>query len=282
MPEVNGLSRAFVETHALEAARALEGLPGVDTAQFLAALPPKLAASTLRHMSPIYCAKVFELLGDEQATGLFRVVGPQVAAQIIQQFPVERQGRLLAQLPVGAAVAIRLLIGYPAGTCGACMDPWPLMLTPDTASASALEQVRAFEGEIGDCVFVTDEQRRLRGIAGLHALLRADPARPLSAVMTGPEHVLSALATGSATAGHPGWDAFHVLPVVERENRLVGALHRHALVAMLESKPAAPTPDAAVGVAGAYWQTVSVLTQIVVGALPPVSPVERARRNDER
>jgi len=282
MPEVNGLSRAFVESHAPEAARALEGLPVQDTAQFFAALPARLAATVVRHMSPPYCAKVFEQLGDEQATGLFRVVGPQVAAQIIQQFAQDRQGRLLAQLPVGAAVAIRLLVGYPAGTCGASMNPWPLALTPDTHAAEALEQVRRYEGEIGDCVFVTDEQRRLRGVVGLHALVRAERGRELSAIMGAPHHFLSALATATTAVRHPGWDEYHVLPVVEREDRLVGALHRHALVTMLESKPSGPAPDVAGGAAGVYWQTVSLLTEIVVGALPPVSPVERAGRNDER
>lgn len=282
MREVNGLSRAFVETHAEEAARVLEALPAADTAHFVAALSPQLAASVLRQMSPPYCAKLFALLGDEQATGLFRVVGPQVAAQILQQFSTERQARLLALLPVGAAVAIRLLIGYPVGTCGACMNPWPLALMPDTTAAEALEQIRRFEGEIGDCVFVTDDQHKLQGVAGLHALVRAEPETALAALMAAPMHKVSALATASAVAGQAGWDEYHVLPVVERENRLVGALHRHALVATLATKPSGPAPDLAGGVAGAYWQTVAGLAQIVVSTLPPVSPVERTGRDDER
>ena len=282
MPEVRGLSRAFVESHAVEAARTLEALSPGDSARFLASLAPELAALALRHMAPPYCAKVFAMLGDAEATGLFRSVGPQVAAQIIQQFPPDRQVQLLALMPVGVAVAIRLLIGYPSGTCGACMNPWPLALTPGTPAGAALDQVRGFEGDLGDCLFVTDDQRRLLGVVALDALLRADTVSTLSAVMSAPHHVLSALSTVTAVAGHRGWDDFHVLPVVERERRLVGAIHRHALVAMLGERPAGSAPDVAVGVAGAYWQTVSVLAQTVVGGLPPAAPVEEAGRNNER
>jgi hypothetical protein len=41
-------------------------------------------------------------------------------------------------------------------------------------------------------------------------------------------------------------------------------------------------PGLANGVTGTYWSTVSVLTQVVVGSLPPVSPVASTRRSDER
>lgn len=282
MREVNGLSRAYVEAHALDAARVLEALPAADTAHYVGQLSPQLAASVLRHMSPPYCARLFELLGDERATGLFRAVGPQAAAQVLQHFPGERQAQLLALLPVSMAVAIRLVIGYPVGTCGSCMNPWPLALTRDTSVADALGQIRAFDGEIGDCVFITDDQRRLRGVAALDALVRAEPAALLEVLMVVPAHAVSALAMTSAVAGKPGWDQFHVLPVVERENRLVGALHRHALATETAVKPAGSVSGAAGSVAGAFWQTVSGLAQIVVGTLPPVSPVEPARRKDER
>lgn len=276
--EVNGLSRAFVESHVTDAARELESLAPADSAHFVAALPPPLAVSLLRHMNPVYCAKLFEHLEDGRVTDLIRNIGPQAAARILQQLSSERQGRMLVLLPVAAAVAIRVLIGYPAGTCGACMSPSSPVLTPDMPVAHALDEIRRFDGEIGDCVFVADDARRLLGVVALPALLRAEPNAALSSVMTVPEHKLSALTNVTAVAHHPGWSEFHVLPVVERESRLVGTLHRHALA----SRPAGSEPDVGSGVAVTYWQTVSVLTQVVVGALPPVPPVARPRRIDER
>jgi magnesium transporter len=276
--DAGGLSRAFVDSHAEEAAQVLEGLAPADTADFILAITPQLAASALRHMNPAYCAKLLEQVDDDRAAGLLEIIGSQAAARILLQLPGERQGRLLDLLPVGAAVAIRVLVGYPEGTCGACMDLSPLAVPPDMPVAGAIEQIRRFDGEIGDCVFVTDETRRLLGVARLPALVRAEPGTALAAVMAAPMHMLSALTTASAVANHPGWHDYHVLPVVERENRLIGALHRHALA----GRPAARESGMAGGVAGTYWQTVSGLAQVVVGALPPIAPVGRARRVDER
>ncbi|MBI4194019.1 MAG: magnesium transporter [Betaproteobacteria bacterium] len=282
MREVNGLSTAFVEAHPADAARVLEGLGAVDTAAFVAALEPRLAAPILRHGGPPYCARIFESLEDSRVVELIQMMGPQAAAQIVQHLPAGRQMKLLSALPVGISIAIRLLIGYPRGTCGASMDPWPMALGAGMSAAEALEEVRKFRGDLGDCLFVSNGQRRLIGVVSLGSLLRCGPRQPLSAVMRVPEHVVSALASVSAVANNSGWDEFHVLPVVERENRLVGALHRHALTSALSGPAVRSAPNLVSGAFGAYWQTLSALAEIVVGTLPPVPSVASERKSDER
>jgi magnesium transporter len=282
MAEVNGLSIAFAESHPADAARVLEALAPGDTAEFLAALPPLLAASILRHLGPPYCARVFGLLEDARVATLLQAMGPQAAARVLQQFPPARQQQILGHIPVATSIAIRLLVGYPRGTCGAAMDPWPPVLAPDAIVADALQEIRAFQGELGDCLFIANGERRLRGVVPIGQLVRAGAREPLSAVMLGPAHVVSALASVGTVAGHPGWDLFHVLPVVEREDRLVGALHRHALVAALAGPAAQVQSSAVSGAFGAYWLALSALTEVVVGVLPSVPAVADERRKDER
>ena len=282
MSEANGLSVAFVEGHPAEAARVLEGLSVADSAEFLAGLTPRCAVPVLRHLRPALCTRLFEHLSDDQAARLLQVMGAQEVSQLLQQVIPERQTRLLSRLPVAAAVAVRMLIGYPKGTCGAIMDPSPLVLSPDSAIAEGIEQVRQFEGELGDCVFVCDAQRRLVGVLGLAELVRGAPKAAVADVMWRPEHTVPALASIASIARHEGWESFHLLPVVERENRLVGAAHRRVLLRQLGGGVAPADPPLATGAAGAYWQTLAVLTEGVVRALPPVSPVGRLRRNDER
>jgi magnesium transporter len=282
MPDTNALSIAFLESHPADAARVLEGLDAADTAQFLAALPPRLAAPVLRHVGPPYCARVFAQLDDAQVGALTHVMGPQAAARALQQLPAERQLRLLAQLPVGTSIAIRLLIGYPKGTCGAAMDPWPLALAPETPVAEALEQTRSFEGVLGDCLFIANGDRRVLGVVSLAELMRAAPRDSLSAVMRPARHAVSALASMASANGHPGWEIFHALPVVERENRLVGALPRSAFNDAHAAPPPAPDAHLVAGTFGAYWRMLSALAELVVGTLPPVGPVAEERRKDER
>ncbi|HXV11411.1 MAG TPA: CBS domain-containing protein [Burkholderiales bacterium] len=281
MAEVNGLSVAFVEGHPAEAARVLEGLSVPDSAEFLAALAPRAAVPVLRHLRPALCTKLFEHFDDDQVGRFLKVMGAQEVAQLIQRVSAERQTRLVSRLPVGVAVAVRMLIGYPKGTCGAIMDPSPLVISPESTVAEGLEQVRQFEGEPGDCVFVCDSQRRLSGVVGLGQLVRAAPRSAVADVMWMPEHTVPALASVASIARHEGWESFRVLPVVERENRLVGAVHRQILRRQLAGGMAPADPPLATGAAGAYWQTLSALTEGVVRALPPVPPVGRMRRNDE-
>jgi Mg/Co/Ni transporter MgtE len=282
MPEFNGLSTAFVGSHPAEAARVLEALSAADTAEFVAELAPRLTASMLRHLGPPYAARVITMLEEGKAAAVIQIMGPQAAARVVQQMPNDRQLLLLALLPVGTSIAIRLLVGYPRGTCGAYMDPWPLALGPDMAAGDALEQIRTFEGELGDCLFVSNGQRRLIGVLSLVDLVRAGPREPLSAIMRPATHTVSALASASLIAAHPGWDEFHALPVVERESRLVGALHRRALSAALAAPAERSQSNVASGVFAAYWQMVSALTEVAIGALPPVPPVAEGRRNNER
>jgi Mg/Co/Ni transporter MgtE len=282
MPEVNGLSVAFVEGHPTEAARVLEGFNIGDSAEFLAALAPRLAVPVLRQLRPAFCARLFEQLNDGQIGGLLHAMGPQEVAQLLQRVSVERQTQLLARLPVATAVAVRMLIGYPKGTCGAVMDPAPLVLSPDATVGEGLEQLRQFEGDPGDCVFVCDAQRRLLGVVGIAGLVRAALRGSLKSIMEPSEYTVTALASIASTAGYEGWERCHILPVVERENRLVGALHRRVLRRELGSGVAPSEPPLATGAAGAYWETLAALTEGVVRALPPVTPIGKIRRNDER
>ena len=282
MAELNGLSVSFVEGHPAEAARVLEGLTVADCAEFLASLTPRLVVPVLRQLRPAFCSKLFEQLDDEQIGQLLHTMGAQEVSQLLQRVSVARQTQLITRLPVATAIAVRLLIGYPKGTCGAIMDPSPLMLSPEASVADGLEQLRRFEGEAGDCIFVCDSQRRLLGLLGIAALVQAPPRESVGTIMGPPEHTVSALASVASTARHEGWERFHKLPVVERDNRLVGAAHRRTVLRHLSGGVAPTEPPLASGAAGAYWQTLSVLAEGLISALPPVSSVSKIRRNDER
>lgn len=279
---MNGLTLAFVESHPADAARVLEALPAPESAAFVARLPPRLGALLLRHMAPLYGGRLLELLEEETVLALVERLGPQEAAGLLQQLSGERQTRLLQALPVAAAVALRLLIGYPRGSCGAAMDPWLLAAPPGTLAAEALAQVRGFDGDPGDALFVVNGQQRLLGVVSLTVLVKAAPTDTLATLMQPPVHTVSALATLASVAQHPGWAEFHALPVVERDHRLVGRLH-YGAVRLARSSPAegADRVSPAAGFANAYWQVLAALAQMVVGILPAMGPIDGTRKLDE-
>lgn len=277
MRETRGLSEVFAANHPAEAAQVLETLPTTETATFLAELPVKVAAAVVRRMAPPYSARCAEEFDESTLMALAEVLGPQPTAALLTHLPAERQARALDRLPVAVAVAVRLLIGYPRDTAGAWMEPWPLALAPDTPVQDATEQLRRFEGAVHDLVFVVDGDWRVSGVVTAAALLRAAPREPLSRIMHQPAPRVPALTPISSMRDHPGWHDVPALAVVERHDRLVGALHRQGLAAALaEARPrgASQVPGETLAALGsAYWQSVSALAQVAVSLLPSVRSV---------
>lgn len=280
-----GLSEAFVALHPGDAAQVLETLPSVESAAYLATLPVKAAAQVVKRMSPPYSARCAKAFDDDTLMAMAEALGPQPTAALLTRLPAERQARALDRLPVAVAVAVRLLIGYPRDTAGALMQPWPLALAPETPAAEATEQLRNFEGAPYDAVFVVEGEARVVGVVTAAALLRAGARERLAQLMRQPPSV-PALTPISSLGEHPGWSELPVLAVVERQERLVGALERPSvLAAIAQSRPRSAAQAAGETLSvlgGAYWQSVSALAQLAVGSLPAVPRVDGKEDRNER
>jgi hypothetical protein len=83
---------------------------------------------------------------------------------------------------------------------------------------------------------------------------------------------LPARAAVHGVAEHVGWDDFQLLPVVERDDRFVGALDRgvmaRAVLRNRQVQPQAGYGDVFANLAGGYWLGVSSLIQLAVEMLP--------------
>ncbi len=282
MREAAGLSVAFAEAHPADAAQVLEGLLVADTAAFLAALPAKSAAAVARRLPPDYAAHVLESVDAEAAARLVDALGPQAAAAALTRAAPGVQAAVLERVPVATAVAVRLLVGYPQEAAGARMDPWTPMLAAHLTVAEALEELKRFDGELGETVFVVNGEHRLLGWVPLGELLRASPRDALERVMRKPAPAVSALTPLSSLAEHPHWQEHRLIAVVERDNRLVGALPQSAVASGGAPRGAAAqgAADAMTLVATSYWQSAAALMQLAVSLLPAVPPIGGKERGD--
>lgn len=271
------LSFAFLESHPADASRVLERLAPQNVSALLADAPVRLAAPVLRMMLPPFVARCLEPLADETVSGLLRGMGPQAGVAVMHYLPEARRHALLAQLPTGMGMAFRLLLGYPQDTVGAWMDPRVVVLTGDTPAESALRRLREAQGEIDAVVFVVGAGQRLLGLVDLPELFRAAPDALLSRLMHKVRFTLPARASIHGVADHEGWDDFQMLPVVERDDRFVGALDRGVMArAVLRDRQIQPQTglgDVFANLAGGYWLGVSSLIALVVEMLPVAAPL---------
>ncbi len=273
------LSYAFLEAHPVDAARVLERLAPASAAALLQSAPLRLASPVLRQMLPLAGARCLEQFDNSETAGLLHALGPQAGVALLRYVSPERRVRALEQLPTALTLAYELLLGYPEGTVGAWMDPRAMAFPADMTCGEALERVRqADEALIAD-PFVIDRNQRLQGYVEFADLLRAHATTPLTRLLRSSPNRLPAQALLAGLREHPGWREASTLPVVERGDRLVGALTHTALQRALSLEHATPgsgaTDDTLSGLAGAYWFGVSSLIQAIVGQLPA-----RSRREE--
>lgn len=220
-----------------------------DAAELMGSLPSWLVVDVLERSGAKDRAIMFRLLSKDTANYVFESLDPPLQSELIHDLhdgrvreifvdldPDDRAG-LIDELP--AKVATRLMreldpqeqaltevmLGYPAGSVGRRMTPAFVSTHPDTTAGETLERVKRRIDEV-ETIYtlpVTDGQRRLVGIVGLRAVMRADPATPIRDLMN---DAVSARARESAekAARRCSGERFIVLPIVDDENRLVGIL----------------------------------------------------------
>lgn len=272
MASSEGLTYAFLEAHPADAAHVLERLAPASAAALLQSVPVRLASPVLRQMLPLTGARCLERLDDAETVGLLRGAGAQAGVALLRYFSAEHRARLLAQLPTALTITYELLLGYPEGTVGAWTDPHAMALPADMTAGESLERVRRADETLIADPYVIDRNQRLLGYVEIADLLRAGAATPLTRLLRPSPHRLPAQALLAGLREHPGWREASTLPVVERGDRLVGALTHAALQRVLSMEQVTPAvhsaEDTLAGIAGAYWFGVSALIQGIVGLLP--------------
>jgi magnesium transporter len=277
MAEPVALTLNYIAAHPAEAARVLERIPGADAAALFATVPARTGAPVLMAMLPSAAARILGSLDDEPALALLAAAGVQAAVTVLRYVPDPRRSRLLQGLPTATAVASRILLGYPDDSVGAWADPDIVVLVPETRVSDVLARVRGGDEKKVDQVYAVDNEQRLVGVADLHELLRVPELTALAAVMRKPLAVLTAMTPLSGATTQRGWQQSSALPVVERDGRLIGVMHRATLARALARSRATTQPANDVTITGVltrgYWDAASGLAEAGLWLLPPAKPV---------
>jgi magnesium transporter len=277
MAEPQALTLAFLGDHPAEAARVIEALPVVDAAALFAQIPARAGAPALAAMLTTAAARVLGALGDEQVLALLTAAGTQSAVTLLRHVPEPRRTRLIGGLPTVAAMASRVLLGFPEDAVGAWSDPEVVALPPGTSAAHALQRVREGHEAGVERILVVDAERRLIGEVPLAVLLHAPDAGTVATLMMPSPTTLAAMMPVAAAIGLRAWERASTLPVVDREGRLVGDLHRAVLVRALSERTRHLQADTSASVtgllAGGYWDVIAALVSAAVTTLPAVGRV---------
>lgn len=228
----------------------LKRLPAVDVGDYITELPPEQRAIAFRLLNKAQAIDVFEylppevqeeligLLHDTQVFQIMEAMSPDNRAELFDELPAGVVKRLLQQLSPEERQATATILGYPEGTAGRVMTTEYVRLRQGLTVGEALTKIR-LQDEDKETIYyayVTDDSRKLVSVVSLRQLLFSIPdvlirdiasARVLKARTEMPQEEVAQLMKR--------YDLI-ALPVVDREDRLVGIITIDDVVDILEEE----------------------------------------------
>lgn len=244
------LGRAFLELHPARAAMTLEQTSVPNAAAVLHAVPARAAARVVRDMTVPYAADCLGRLAPGDAAAIVAELTPDDVTGVVRAMEPGPREALLAALPTDVRDLIVRVLTYPEGTAGAVMDPSVFYLPDDVLVADARARLARSARELLYYLYVVDREHRLVGVLDIPELMLARARHPVSAAMHRDVNRLSVWLPVAQVREHPGWQSFHALPVVDEQERLLGAV-RYQTLRRLEREASGRGSDPAQVTAGA-------------------------------
>jgi magnesium transporter len=200
-------------------------------------LEQRQAARTLRELDPDTQARVLEMLSDEQVAIALRRLAAHDAADLLQTLSDERREALLALLEAPFASLLGNLMVYGPATAGGLMDLDVPRFFADETVARTLERVRALaEGKRLFYLYVVDDRDHLLGIVSLWQLVSAPAERKMREILSGEVVTVRVDAPEEEVASVFKRYDLLMLPVVDDNGRLAGAIHVDDVLDVVEAR----------------------------------------------
>ena len=229
---------------------ALNRLPAVDVGEFITDLSPERRAIAFRILKKDQAIDVFEYLPQEvqeelinalHDTQVFQIVeamSPDDRAELFDELPAGVVKRLLDQLSPAERQATARILGYPEGTAGRVMTTEYVQLRQGLTVGEALNKIRLTDQDKETIyyAYVTDNNRKLVSVVSLRQLLFSLPDALIRDLAS--DRVLKArteMPQEEVAQLMKRYDLL-ALPVVDREDRLVGIVTIDDVVDILEEE----------------------------------------------
>jgi len=228
----------------------LNRLPAVDVGDYITQLSSERRAIAFRLLKKDQAIAVFEylppevqeeLLGSLHDTQVFQIVeamSPDDRAVLFDELPAGVVKRLLQQLSPQERQATATILGYPEYTAGRVMTTEYVRLRQGLTVGEALNKIRQSDRDKETIyyAYVTDDNRKLVSVVSLRQLLFTIPDVLIRDIAS--DRVIKARTEMSQEEVAQLMKRYDLiaLPVVDREDRLVGIITIDDVVDILEEE----------------------------------------------
>lgn len=201
-----------------------EELP-VETLPLLFRLLPKeLAAEAFVEMDPEEQAMLIKGFSDSELKEVVDELYADDAADLVEEMPANMVKRILKQADPELRKTINELLKYPEDSAGSIMTTEMVTLRPNMTVEDAIKRIRrtGFDKETVYNCYITDDARHLIGTISIRTLILAEDDELVRDLMADKVISVGTLEDQETAAETLAKYDFTALPVVDRENRLVG------------------------------------------------------------
>ncbi|MBR5338414.1 MAG: magnesium transporter [Lachnospiraceae bacterium] len=228
----------LLEMNAADIAAILEDLSNAETIRIFRLLPKDLAAEVFSYLSIEVEQFIITSLTAKEAGLLIDNMFADDAADLMDEMPANVVTRLLAHADPETRRDINHLLQYPEDSAGSIMTVEYVSLKEGLTVSQAIDRIRKDAGDSADfnVCYVLDVRRKLIGTVELRDLILANPDTLVGDVMNenfifvhthdDQEEVAQAFQKYDCTA----------MPVVDRDNRLVGIITIDDIVDIIEQE----------------------------------------------
>lgn len=181
------------------------------------------ALAVFELLDPALQGDLLHGLQDSEVVELFSEMDPDDRVWLLDELPSTIAPRLLKGLSPQERQATAALMGYPLGSIGRRMSPEIISTKQGFTAEATLERVRRniHEAETIYLLPVIDESRHVVGVVSLRQLLAAEEDALVGDLMQDP-YTATATEKAEVVARRMADLTVIAMPIVDRENRLVG------------------------------------------------------------
>ena len=243
MSEGLKLAEYFVRQYNAAAVSAMQEMQADAAGELIDAIDDSLSVLTLRSMLPRTAAKCIETIAQASAIKYISSLKPKEAAAILRYTTDEVRDALLSKLPRRQAIRVSMLLRYQSSLVGAWMETASVTFRGDTRIADAKGQVFD-EAYVYSQIYVVDDLNEVIGAVSMVDLLQQkDEEQSVSSIMNTLVAPIFASLTLRQAVESPVWKNSDILPVIDRDQKLIGIVRFIDLWGALE-EPSSTTERA--------------------------------------
>ncbi|SDY43848.1 magnesium transporter [Tindallia californiensis] len=235
------LRELFTEAKAADLAELIEEVAEEypnNTTIIFRLLPKDLAADVFSYLSPTQKRNIVDTLHENQLRNIVEELNFDDKIDFLEEMPANVVKRILKRVTDDERKLINQFLNYPEFSAGSLMTIEYVSLKKEMTVAEALQHIRmnGIDKETIYTCYVLNETRKLEGIISLRKLILADDHLKVAEIMD-----VDVISTTTLDDQEEVADLFKKydlmsLPVVDREDRLVGIITIDDIVDVIEQE----------------------------------------------